>query len=79
MLRSLGPLLILKLDGVVIVHQLTAAQQLKLNHDTVLVTSPRDIMQLLNLSSQLQHQAVGNEQTDGTANLSQAYYSTFAL
>jgi hypothetical protein len=44
-----GALLIIKLDWVVTVHQLTAAQQLKLDHQPRLAASPQDLMAALEL------------------------------
>jgi hypothetical protein len=45
-----GALLIVKVDWTVAVHQLTAAQQLRLNHQPQLLTSPSDILHALDLS-----------------------------
>jgi hypothetical protein len=44
-----GALLIVKVDWVVMVHQLTAAQQLKLDHEPQLVQSPHEILTALEL------------------------------
>ena len=44
-----GALLIVKVDWIVAVHQLTAAQQLKLDHQPQLLTSPHDILATLHL------------------------------
>lgn len=45
-----GALLIVKVEEVVTVHQLTSAQQLHLDHQPRLLTSPQDILQVLELS-----------------------------
>lgn len=42
-----GAVLIVKVDWVVVVHQLTAAQQLRLDHEPELAQSPRDILAAL--------------------------------
>lgn len=44
-----GALLIVKVDGVVVVHQLTAEQQLMLDHQPQLAQSPHDILAALEL------------------------------
>jgi hypothetical protein len=44
-----GALLIVKVDGVVGVHQLTAVQQLQLDHQLRLATAPHDILTALQL------------------------------
>jgi hypothetical protein len=44
-----GALLIVKVNGVLAVHQLTAAQQLKLDHQPQLAQSPHDILTALEL------------------------------
>jgi DNA-binding response OmpR family regulator len=44
-----GALLIVKVDWIVAVHQLTAAQQLMLDHQPQLLTSPHDILATLHL------------------------------
>jgi hypothetical protein len=46
-----GALLIIKVDWIVGVHQLTAAQQLELDHRPGLATSPHDIIAALELKS----------------------------
>jgi hypothetical protein len=48
MIRA-GALLIVKVDGAVMVHQLTAVQQLKLDHQPQLARSPHDILAALEL------------------------------
>ncbi|RSM80503.1 hypothetical protein DL991_10305 [Amycolatopsis sp. WAC 01375] len=48
----IGALLIVKVDNVVAVHQLTAAQQLTLDHQPHLLTSPNDILRALNITAQ---------------------------
>jgi prophage maintenance system killer protein len=45
-----GALLIVKVDWTIAVHQLTAAQQLRLNHQPQLLTSPSDILHALDLN-----------------------------
>jgi hypothetical protein len=45
-----GALLIVKVDWTVAVHQLTTAQQLRLNHQPQLLTSPNDILYALDLN-----------------------------
>ncbi|QWF85642.1 hypothetical protein HUW46_09097 [Amycolatopsis sp. CA-230715] len=45
----IGALLIVKTDNVVAVHQLTAAQQLTLDHQPYLLTAPHDILHALDL------------------------------
>lgn len=47
----IGALLIVKVDWTVAVHQLTASQQLVLDHQPTLLTSPRDILDALNQST----------------------------
>lgn len=44
-----GALLIIKVDWAVTVHQLNAAQQMKLDHESALATSPHQIIRALNL------------------------------
>ena len=44
-----GALLIIKVDWVVTVHQLNAAQQMELDHGSALATSPHQIISALNL------------------------------
>lgn len=44
-----GALLVVKVEWVVAVHQLTSAQQLRLDHQPRLLTSPRDILRALEL------------------------------
>jgi len=46
----LGAVLIVKLDKQLVVHQLTAAQQLRLDHQPQLAMSPRDILTALEIS-----------------------------
>ncbi|CRK57910.1 putative RNA polymerase sigma factor [Alloactinosynnema sp. L-07] len=46
-----GALLVVKVEWVVAVHQLTSVQQLRLDHQPHLLTSPRDILHALHLSS----------------------------
>jgi hypothetical protein len=46
-----GALLIVKVDWAVAVHQLTAAQQLQLDHQPQLAASPRQILAVLELAS----------------------------
>ncbi len=46
-----GAFLIVKVDWVVVVHQLTAAQQLRLDHQPQLAQSPHDILAALELRS----------------------------
>lgn len=46
-----GALLIVKVDDAVAVHQLTAAQQLTLDHQPHLLTAPQDILRVLNLAT----------------------------
>jgi hypothetical protein len=45
-----GALLIVKVDWVVAVHQLTAAQQLELDHQPQLAASPHEILAALQLT-----------------------------
>lgn len=45
-----GALLIVQIEGSVVVHQLTATQQLRLDHDPDLLRSPRDILSSLHLT-----------------------------
>ena len=45
-----GALLIVKVEWVVAVHQLTSVQQLRLDHQPHLLTSPRDILHALDLA-----------------------------
>jgi hypothetical protein len=44
-----GALLIVKVDWVVSIHQLTAAQQLHLDHQPNLATAPHKVLQALKL------------------------------
>lgn len=44
-----GALLIVKMDSTLVVHQLTAAQQLQLDHQPQLAQSPHDILSALEL------------------------------
>jgi tellurite resistance protein TerA len=46
----IGALLVVKVDWAVGVHQLTAAQQLKLDHNPQLVASPKDLIDILRLA-----------------------------
>lgn len=52
-----GALLIVKIDWVVQVHQLTAAQQATLDHQSHLVASPKEIATALRLSSPVSEEA----------------------
>jgi hypothetical protein len=45
----LGAVLIIKLDGQLVIHQLTAAQQLRLDHEPHLALAPHDILAALEL------------------------------
>ncbi|GAA4554564.1 hypothetical protein [Amycolatopsis samaneae] len=47
----IGALLIVKSDDVVVVHQLTAAQQLTLDHQPHLLTAPEDVLRALDLTT----------------------------
>lgn len=62
-----GALLIVKVDGVVMVHQLTAAQQLKLDHQPQLAQSPHDILTALELRANNSAQAP--ESLDGATGI----------
>jgi hypothetical protein len=47
-----GALLLVKVDGVLTIVQLTAAQQLKLDHEPSLVRSPQDVLSILRSEEQ---------------------------
>jgi hypothetical protein len=57
----LGAALIVKADGVLVVHQLTPAQQLQLNHSPTLLRSPRGLLNALESASDGEgsHPAIG--------------------
>jgi hypothetical protein len=59
-----GALLIVKMDSTLVVHQLTPAQQLKLDHQPQLAQSPRDILSALELPPGSSAQSA--EGADGT-------------
>jgi DNA-binding winged helix-turn-helix (wHTH) protein len=49
----LGAMLLIKVDDRLVVHQLTAAQQLRLDHEPQLAMSPREILAALGISGEL--------------------------
>lgn len=58
----LGAVLIVKLDGKVLINQLTAAQQLQLDHEPQLLDAPRDILSALALNRLESQSPSGPEQ-----------------
>jgi hypothetical protein len=63
-----GALLIVKMDSTLVVHQLTSAQQLQLDHQPQLAQSPHDILSALELRSSSSAQSVdGVDGTQGSA------------
>jgi hypothetical protein len=59
-----GALLIVKMDSTLVVHQLTAAQQLQLDHQPQLAQSPHDILSALEL-----RRSVSTLSVDGTGDI----------
>jgi len=59
-----GALLIVKVDWVVAIHQLTAAQQLALDHQPQLATEPREILTALMLGTRNSNTSFGRASAD---------------